>query len=356
MIGFDYANARLRAMKSRLLPREKLEALTDERNITAFLNALTRTPYQEAVEMTLVQYTGLVAVSQTLQLHMNGRLEKIQRFFEGKSAELVEPLWYRYDVDNIKAVLRGLTRQLPAEEILNATISRGTLNSADLAHLAQSTSARQAVDLLATWGVPMAHPLLALRVELPGAALWQMEVALEQWFFHEIESVDSKAGQALQEYMRLFADSSNILTILRLVGLEGRDAFFRQQFDATGPMPLLIGPGHLSFNLLAEATRTETIQGVVEMLGSTIYGGPLEAALVHYHSNKRISSFEKALNQMKLQQAVSFFVRNPDGIGILLGYLVLYSNEIANLLRIGQGIDLSRPAVEIRAELQFAEL
>ncbi|MFZ0545978.1 MAG: V-type ATPase subunit [Candidatus Promineifilaceae bacterium] len=356
MSDFDYANARLRAMKSRLLSVETMMALSDQSDLPTLLNALTRTPYREAVELAMIRYEGVRVLTQTLQVDMNGRIKKIQNFFTDKSAESVQLVLLRYDVDNVKAILRGLSQQLAADDILAATISQGALDSAALNELAQATNTRTAIDLLATWRVPISTPLVALRIEQPGAALWQMEMALEQWYFQEVTASQSKAGTALKEYLNLYADSANIMTVLRLVGLEGRAAFFRERFGANDPLPLLLGPGRLPFGLLIEAVRAETVQEVVAVLAPTLYGPILEPALVDYRSTGRLSSFERALHKMRLRQAVSFFVRDPHGIGVFLGYLLLNSNEVANLLRIGQGIYLRRPKAEIQADLLFADL
>ena len=78
MPDFDYANARLRAMKSRLLSPETLSALADETDIPSLLDALVRTPYREAVEAALIRQDGVSALARSLQLDMDGRIKKIQ--------------------------------------------------------------------------------------------------------------------------------------------------------------------------------------------------------------------------------------------------------------------------------------
>lgn len=354
MPGFDYANARLRAMKSRLLPAETLFALTDEGDLSSLMNALTRTPYQESVELALVGNGGLPGYVQALQRDLSGRVEKIQRFFTDKSAELVRLVLRRYDVDNIKAVLRGLSQQLAAEDILAATIHRGSLTTAELRELAQVGNAREAIDLLATWRVPLAQPLLTIRIEQPGAALWEMEMALEHHYFQEVAAERRSTASALHEYLELYADTANMMTVLRLVGMNGRAVFLRRQFSADDPKPLLIGPGRLPFKLLVEAAQEESVPEAVDVLSQTIFYQTLEEGLQQFRSTRRLSSFEEVLYRLRLKQATSFFIRDFHGIGILIGYLVLSNNEIANLLRIGQGIYLRRPTIEIQADLVVA--
>lgn len=358
MPGFDYANARLRAMKSRLLPADTLYSLADESDLPGLLGALSHTPYREAIEMALVKDAGLPALMAALQNDLSGRIRKIQSFFTGKSAELVQLVMLRYDLDNLKSVLRGLSRHLAVDETLAATVpvgTLGTLSAADLTELAQAGNPREAIDLLATWHAPLAKPLLALRVEKPGAALWEMETALEQYYFQEVEANSKAEANALQEYLKLYADCTNITTVVRLVNMKEQSAFLLPKFNADSPIPLFIGPGRMSFHFLMKAAQEDTFQGVISVLASSVYGQPLDLGFQLFQANGRLSSFEKALYRLRLQQALSFFVRDIQGIGILLGYLFFSQNEIINLRCIGQGIYLHRPAVEIRSDLMLVD-
>ena len=50
MPSYDYGNARLRAMKSRLLSRPEMEALAQVGSVQALINALVKSAYRKAIE------------------------------------------------------------------------------------------------------------------------------------------------------------------------------------------------------------------------------------------------------------------------------------------------------------------
>lgn len=351
MTDYDYANARLRAMRSRLLPVATLTDLATLPDVTALLNALTRTPYREAVELALVNQTGLAALREALQADLYSRLRRAGRFFRDGAAELAALASGRFDLENLKAVWRGLTQGLAPEAITGALIPAGTIPPSDWLTLAQAGNVRQAIDLLATWRLPLATPLLELRTNQPGASSLQLELALERWQFARLTGRREAAARPLQMLAHLTADSANVMTVLRLAGLPGKEAFLQQQLGDPAVASLLVGPGRIPFSQLTLAAGQETAEGVVASLQDSALGESLYAGLARYRATGQLSSLERELVRQQLALARRFFVGAAANIGVFLGYLLLSQNEAANLRRIGYGLDLRQPAVEIQADL-----
>ena len=57
-VGYEYANARIRGMKSRLLDRKELEELAGKLDIESVINQLEETPYREDIEDASVTIYG----------------------------------------------------------------------------------------------------------------------------------------------------------------------------------------------------------------------------------------------------------------------------------------------------------
>ena len=74
----------------------------------------------------------------------------------------------RFDVENLKTVLRGLTQGVAPEMIVDAIIPLSNLKPAEWIDLAQSGNARQAVDQLASWQAALAQPLLTTACRAAG--------------------------------------------------------------------------------------------------------------------------------------------------------------------------------------------
>lgn len=342
MSNFDYGNARIRAMKSRLLTWEALSSLAAAGTVPTLLNALTRTNYRPAVEKALVQFADMAALQSALQQELVDTVNRARGFFTGQAAVYTRWLMRRYDVDNVKAILRGVGHQLPATEILNATLPIGDLTRADLTSLAYADHIGGVLDLLATWRLPLAQPLL----ERGSTSLYTLEVALEQWYFQAILALGKKEGRTLRQMAVWQADMTNMLTVLRLV--QGEQTEEMRKAMTVSPF---IGPGHISEKALLSAAKQPTIVKAVAVLSHGPYRERLAEGVAQYAARRRLSVFEGLFRQAQRQQAESLFISDPHGIGILLGYLLLKTAEISNLRHIAHSLQLGESPDMIRLEL-----
>jgi vacuolar-type H+-ATPase subunit C/Vma6 len=354
MADFDYGNARLHAMKSLLLSRQTLAELTGSGSVRGLINALTKTPYREAVEMALVQFSDMDALNRARRDNLVDQIHKAHHFYRGTAAELAGWVVARYDVDNVKAVLRGLQQQVPANEILDGVLPAGQLQPTDLAQLIRAANPRAAIDLLATWRLPLARPLMYLRQERPGADLFEMELALERWYYRAaLAAAEEHGAVALQKYLRVGADITNMLTAFRLVGLPESTPFLRQHFHTDDPSPLFVGPGILSLPLLVEAAGQNSIRRAVQKLGDTPYATALAAGLQQYNQQQRLSELEHTLRRYQLRQARLLLISDPLGIGVMIGYMALNTTESRNVHRIALGLAHQEAPERVLAELIF---
>jgi hypothetical protein len=124
------------------------------------------------------------SVTEALHHDLSQTLEKI-RSFTGTAGKAVSLLLQAYDVHNLKAILRGLSRNVPVDEILPTLLPIGELKSAFLMELVNARDARVAIDLLASLMIPYARPLVHLRSQKPGAPEFEMELALDRWYIAE---------------------------------------------------------------------------------------------------------------------------------------------------------------------------
>ncbi len=357
MSDFDYGNARLRAMKSRLLSRRTLEELAEIGNVQGLITALANTAYREAVATALVRLTGMDCLAEALRNDLVATLGQARVFYSDAAQALAQLALLRYDVHNAKTILRGLAGHVAANEIMGSTLPIGELRPADIAELARVADWRMAIDLLATWRLPLAKPLVELRAarrSLDGhVEPLEMEAALDRWYF---DSAMAGAGHTtLREAVTLEADMTNMMTALRLVGVPDVATILRERLGAADVSQLFVGPGHIPFMLLAETAQQESIPNAINTLTTTTYGATLTDALSAYAASARLSVFERALAQRRLHHAASLLASDPLGIGVLLGYAALKTNEIANLRAIAQGLLLGEKPDRIRSELMLVD-
>jgi V/A-type H+-transporting ATPase subunit C len=357
MADFDYGNARLRAMKARLLSRRELDTLTGAGSLEGLIAVLTQTVYRKPVETALARMTGMDCINQALHDDLVSTLGSTRRFFDGPAGEMAAIVLRTYDVHNLKTILRGLAKNTPSGEILPALLPVGEIQADILQQLTRVSEPRAAIDILATLGQPIAQPLLKLRAEKPGAETYQMELVLEQWHFEQGMKT-LKEGPAssrlLKDALELEVDLKNLLTSLRFAHAPLERKFLRQQTGSDDLRQLLIGPGRLSLDLLARAGEQVTLNAAIEVLTDTPYKDLLSSGLEDYTHSGSLSDIEKRFTRFQLNWMGAQLSKDPLGIGVLLGYHALKTNEIANIRWIAQGINMGLKAEAIQGEVRFA--
>jgi V/A-type H+/Na+-transporting ATPase subunit C len=354
---FDYGNARLHAMKSRLLPRRTLEGLTEVGSVQGLITALANTAYRETVAAALVRLTGMDCLAAAWRNDLVATLGKARTFYVEAAQALAQLVLLRYDVHNVKTILRGLAGRVPATDIIGSTLPIGELRPTDISELVRVEDWHMALDLLATWQLPLAKSLLELRATPRSRdghlEPFEMEVALDRWYFDTV--LAGAGGTTLREAVAVEADITNMLTALRLIGVPDVAMILREQLGTDDVTRLFVGAGHIPSALLAEAAQQESIPGAVNTLATTTYGGILTDALHAYAASARISVFERALTQRQLLHAAGLLAHDPLGIGVLLGYAALKTNEVANLRAIAQSLMLGEKPDRIRRELVLVD-
>jgi vacuolar-type H+-ATPase subunit C/Vma6 len=116
----------------------------------------------------------------------------------------------------------------------------------------------------------------------------------------------------------------------------------------------LVGPGHISYEILTNAFRQDTASSAIEILSGTFFEPALHVGLGVYARSNRLSDIERQLKHHRLVWMAGQIKKDPLGIGVVLGYVALKVNEINNIRWITQGINLELKADAIRAELEMA--
>jgi V/A-type H+/Na+-transporting ATPase subunit C len=372
MADFDYGNARLHAMKSRLLTNRQIDELAGMGSLSGVVSGLMKTAYQPAIEYAIARTSGIETIYQALRQDILQTVRKIRSFYQQDAGEMVGWILRRYDVHNLKTILRGLGKQIAPSEILSTLLPVGDLDEIILVELTRASTPRFAVDYLASMNLPIAHPLLKLRTEYPGVDTVEMESVLERWYYQEFYQILENLRQdrtVLGEAFALEADITNLQTILRFIHTPAERKILRDQFlvesqgkpGVTNQSPedepirdLLVGPGNLPFNLLVTLSNQDDMSNAINLLSSTAYAPYLDAGYQDYRQSSRLSDIERQLNRYRLHWMVHQIPNDPLGIGVVFGYLALKMNEISNLRWIAQGVQAGFTAEAIRSGMEFA--
>lgn len=338
-------------MKSYFLPKKKIENLAEEKNIDSFIIALSKTAYRKAIEVALTITSDLACVNEALRRDSIEVMAKIREYYYGKVRKYIAIILLRNDLQNVKAIMRGLSQNNPPDEIFSALLPVGEIQASILTQLTQLGDQRTAIDLMTTLSLPFAQPLLKLRTEFPDADVPTMELALEKWYFKRAQFQLRKIPKEtvlLRQSVDLEADIINMLTVLRFVHAPNEHNRLNGNI-----IDIFVGPGSLSFQLLEQFSQQNNLYTAVNIMTDTPYVAPLLSGLESYKDSGRLSDFESHFRLFRLRWMERLILKHPLGIGVPLGYMALKFNEISNIRWIAKGIHLGIEPSLIKANLEL---
>jgi len=343
-------------MKSRLLDSHQMETLAEAGGLQALIGALAKTDYAGAIEVALTRASGLDCITDALRRSLFDTLGRIRDFYGGRAGGMVAT-WLRiYDVHNLKTILRGLSKQASSDEITAALLPVSELTPSILTRLVSAPEPRAAIDLLATAQMPIAQPLINLRAESPGVGVFEMELALDKWYFQEahryLEGIYG-GSSLLRAALAQEADLTNLLTALRFAHAPAERQEIEQRLGGEGLDSLFVGPGQLPLELLVQVGEQDSLESASRVLARTPYAPALRAGLRAYSRSGKLSDVESQLRRFRLSWMAKLFIRDPLGIGVPLGYFALKTSEVINIRWVAYGIHLGLEASTIKTGLEF---
>jgi V/A-type H+/Na+-transporting ATPase subunit C len=298
---YGYSNARIRGMRSRLLDRSFLDRLIEEPSVTRLIQDLTETEYGPDLEEALIHGRDATNVDIALTSNMVRTFQKIMGFLNPEAEYLVTTLLGRWDIFNIKTILRAKHMHLSTEELKGGLLPAGQLAPIDLEHLAGANDVRAVVDTAVTWGLPMAGALREGHAEfMRTGELASLELALDRYYTEWARQRLARRGantRMAQKVLAMQVDVANLVMVLRLQSADIENVDVGKFF--------LEGGAHVTMDLYLALAGMSDIDEVLDRLG----------------------------------------------IGVAISYLWAKQNEVTNLRIIVKGKSVGMPVDRVRKEL-----
>src|SRR5512136_390932 len=325
-VDYGYVNARIRGMKSRLLGPEILESLILKPDIEAIITELEKTSYREELEKAAVQNAGLACLEVALRMDIARLFRRIYSLFEEEIEEkYARILLNRWDVHNIKTVLRGKNIHEPSSEILGCLIPAGELDEATLVELVKQPDVRGVIDLLATWRIAYSVPLTRHFKDFSEERdLAVMEYALDKFYFENaLESLRGETydDRSMREMVATEIDVTNLRSMLKMI---------RDRIPLEDAQEFLIPGGSLKVERLTALMKAGTIKDALKQLAGSPYEF-LGQVPEETFKQEKISVFEKELERFLIRKGTSWFFGDPLSIAIAIGYVWAKFTEVTNI-------------------------
>ena len=348
-MDYGYVNARVRGMKSRLLDKKALENLIFKPDIDSLIAELEKTPYRQEIIAAKGHLSGITCIEYALRDNLTKTYRKIYSFVESTDGErFLSVFLQRWDVQNIKTVLRGKAVHMTAEDIQSCIIPAGDLDEITINEMIRQTDIRAVIDFLATWEIGFSHPLTEAYPEyVKNEDLMILESALDRYYYASALSLvrgDSPDETLIRDLVRTEIDTINIKTVLRLI---------RDKIDPPEARRFFLEGGR-EFDIprLMTVMERRSVQGVLEELSSSSFHF-LAKGSDSYQKTGKISVYEKELDRFLVKNGVHAFFHDPLSIASAVGYFWAKYNETINIRIISRCKTADLSETELTEELIY---
>ena len=366
MDDYGYLNARVRSMNRDLFKSGFLQELLNQPELSNLVEALQgATLYGEDMSVALAESSGLNAIEKALRHNLSRTFSKILHMSSGEPRSLLCVILNRWDIFNIKTILRGKQRGRPKEEIVAAFVPIGELDEPKLAELADQPDIKTVVDMLVTWGFHLA-PFIAKALPefMEKGDILGIERVIDEFYFKWAlkETEDASENKLIvRSFIVEQIDFANIINTLKLlnekVSVETRvKSASGEPQSASGGLREAIfipGSGNLKYSFILALSKCTTLEEALGLLVNTKFSSLMEKAISAYTKTRKLSTIERFLEAFIAEKWSRMCKRDPLSISIIIGFLGRKLNEFMNLRIIARGKAHAVPINTIKGELVF---
>ncbi len=319
---YSFANAKIRAMLSYLLPSETLVSLLEVKDIYDLLDGLKKTPYKEIIEKVNQENPDIKFLEKELLKSDIAAHRKVYGALSGKAEkEFVFLLLERYELEELKVALRIWHKKIPVD-LEDYIIEWNICYQIDFKKIIQSETIEELILLLDE--TPYLKPLLKIKDKFKERnSLFYLEAALDVDYYTRLNKqvsffsgLDQKAARRI---MGVLVDTENINWLIRL----------RKYYSlGIGEMLEFVLPGGRRIN--KDTVRNfYTTDGLAKVVESVAFGPYAKIKDLVEENAALIEQFLYEFLSREVKAALSGF---PFTIGTVLGYLILKHRETRNII------------------------
>jgi len=328
--NFAYACTRVKAKKRFLLSRDTYSRLLvmDVHEIGRFLG---ETQYREEMTRYGSRYSGAGLVEVSVTRNLGETYSSILSFTTGHLREMVSDYLRRWDMYNVKTILRGKTTKVKDEDIIDTLVPAGAFSEDFLKTFVAMTSVQDVMDALSKKPSLRITPELVREVVDTGR-LASLEDHLDKVFYSDLLKAvkrTDKADMLLNQFIRREVDVTNIKVLLKLKA----DRIPEDQIAKY----LIPGGMEFAIDRLRSLSGGEGVGAILEELERSSMAQQLKPAIDKYRSDKKLSDLTIALDKALVGTSEKFAHFYPLSILPIVNYMIRKKAEVDNIRIIARG-------------------
>jgi V/A-type H+-transporting ATPase subunit C len=323
--NYPYVCTRVKGKKARLLSKETYARML-KMEIPSISRLLGEGQYREEMLALGAKYSGADLIEMATRNNLASVYTQIIDFSEGDLKKMICRFVDRWDVSNIKTIIRGKSYCADEEDIVEALIPAGSFTTEFLRELCEKDSVEEVIESLKDTIYYIAFEEAKCDEEFPPIACF--EDALDH-AYHEymLETVPASTEpmKLFRMFLRLEIDIVNLRTLLR-----AREEVERIERDV-----FVAGGLELSKEELESLVPLSTEELIPRLQKYSFYdeiSGPLRDV-----KEKGLNEVMRALEKHHLKQASKYSHLHPLSILPVLDFLIAKESEVENIRIIARG-------------------
>ena len=337
-VKYAYITGRVRAMKTKLIPAEMYPRM-QSMDASEIARYLEETQYKDEIDALSKDYSGTELIEHATFANLAKTYRKLLDVSIDEPQFLILEYLRRWDIWNIKTVLRGKFYGASDAEIMKYLVPAGELDAEFLDGLTKKGTIQEVIS--AFEGKDYSSAL----AQYDGKNLASLENALDKLYYFRMERAVggtlSVGGGLLLKYVRREIDIRNLITLFRMnkAGVEG--AIIQENLIPGGKL-------HEELSRMAGQPFGEFLRGLE---GYPFWSSISDIATADIDA---ISRIEARLRAYLVRYAWALSNYHPLSILPVLGYIVSKDTEVSNIRKIVRGKEAGLPAELIEEQVVVA--
>lgn len=321
---YPYLNARVRVMKADMIPGKEYAKLA-KMSVSEIARYLQDTRYKAEINEFAQKYNGAELIEQAIDANIGRTFSKLLAISTGEVRELAGAYLGRWDLWNVKAILRAKQSKIPREELELSLIACARIGSGEETEILKKESVEEILLFAGKKGYVLGADD-ALKAYKASGKLGDAENALNKAYYNSLlkkaEELPAQ-GKIFRAFLKTELDIRNIKTILRLK----REGFKKEEI-----IKHLIYPGErLGKAELFGLAGAPSLDELAGALTKTYYGKILGESLKRMKETFSISPVQTALDRYWLSKAGLMLHQHPLSINPILGFMLSKEIEHKNI-------------------------
>ena len=340
--SYGFGNARVRALKAQMLPKEKLEEMVKAPSVGSLIATLSDSAYsQELVELSL-EYNGGTLVEAATARRFSKVSRKILDSTPKSGKGVVRAALSKWDVHNLRIILLAKHLKKPDEEARRWFIPAGGITANELEGILKQETIADIVNYIgnSSYGHKLRENLqdYERRGEI-NALLSALDFVYLMGLADAVRKTSDRLVSAL---LSAEVDAGNIMVALRCKN------------DGSIPDEKI-----LSYVVPAGGLRKDDISAILSAKDwidevSKLRHYELQKAAKEYRNDGLLSHFEARLEDDVMRHATMAFYGSVLSLGVMVGFIFIMGDELRKIRKIVRGKEYNLGEDRLR-EMVFKE-